>query len=311
MNLNPHPFTLRQLQYVIAVAESLSFSKAAARCHVSQPSLSAQLAQVEHALGVRLFERDRRAVVLTAAGRDLVARARTVLLASDDLVAVAQRAQNPLEGTLKLGVIPTLSPYLLPAAMPVLRRSFARLTTLWVEDRTPVLMRQLNEGVLDAALLALEADLGPVESATVAHDAFVLATRRDDPLGTGGAVRRSELRDIDMLLLDDGHCFRDQVLSFCARVKAHEVGFRATSLSTLTQMVAGGAGATLLPEVAVRIEAPRARLKVRHFESPAPSRTVALVWRPGSPLASALKQVTAALARAWPAGSALRGQSTD
>jgi LysR family hydrogen peroxide-inducible transcriptional activator len=299
--LNPHPFTLRQLQYAVAVADALSFRRAAERCHVSQPSLSAQLAQLESALGAALFERDRRRVLITPAGQALLERARQVLREADDLLAAARSTTDPLSGTLRIGVIPTISPYLLPSATPALRAAFPRLTTRWVEDKTQTLVAQLEAGELDAALLALEADLGDVEHAVVAVDPFVLATRPDDALGAKATpLRPSELREANVLLLDDGHCFRDQALAFCSSAKARELEFRATSLPTLTQMVAGGAGVTLLPKLAVATEAQRAGLKVRAFAEPAPHRTVVLAWRARSPLAAALKQVAATVRAAYP-----------
>ncbi|HVN37636.1 MAG TPA: LysR substrate-binding domain-containing protein [Myxococcota bacterium] len=300
-SLAPHPFSLRQLQYVVAVAESLSFRKAAEACHVSQPSLSAQLAQVEDALGVRLFERDRRRVLVTAVGRELVERARRVLREADDLVAAARVAGDPLAGTLRIGVIPTISPYLLPSATPALRRAYPHLTTVWVEDKTDALVRSLEGGSLDAALLALEAEIGDVEHEVVAADPFVLATRRNDPLGSKSTPAKvAELRDASVLLLDDGHCFRDQALAFCSDAKVHELEFRATSLATLVHMVAGGAGVTILPELAVPTEAQRARLRVRAFATPVPHRTVALVWRKRSPLAPALRKLASTIREAYP-----------
>jgi LysR family hydrogen peroxide-inducible transcriptional activator len=300
-NRAPHPFTLRQLQYAVAVAESLSFRRAAEACHVSQPSLSAQLAQLEQALGVRLFERDRRRVLVTAAGAELVERARGLLLQADDLVGTARLAGDPLAGTLRIGVIPTISPYLLPLATPALRRAYARLATVWVEDKTESLVQRLEAGTLDAALLALEAEIGAVEHEVVADDPFVLATRRDDPLGTKPApAKPAELRDADVLLLDDGHCFRDQALAFCASAKAHELEFRATSLATLAHMVAGGAGVTILPQLAVPTEAQRAGLRVRAFARPVPHRTLALVWRTRSPLAPALRKLAGTIRAAYP-----------
>jgi LysR family hydrogen peroxide-inducible transcriptional activator len=170
-----------------------------------------------------------------------------------------------------------------------------------VEEKTEVLVRKLDAGDLDAALLALEAEIGNVEREIIAVDPFVLATRADDPLGTRpSAVRPAEIRGQDVLLLDDGHCFREQALEYCSKAKAHELEFRATSLSTLTQMVAGGAGVTLLPRLAVATEAPRARLRVRPFAEPSPRRTIALVWRKRSPLAEALKRLAATIRGAYP-----------
>lgn len=301
MNLAPHPFTLRQLQYAVAVADSLSFHRAAERCHVSQPSLSAQIAALEQALGVQLFERSRR-VLVTRAGAVLLERARQVLREAGDLGALAARWQDPLSGTLQIGVIPTIAPYLLPVLTPALRKAFGRLTVLWTEDKTETLVSKLNKGELDAALLALEADIGDVERHVVGADPFVLATAPDHPLaGRRGPVSPSELRDSDVLLLDDGHCFRDQTLDYCSRARVHELEFRATSLPTLAQMVAAGAGVTLLPKMAVPVEASRARLSIREFGATPPGRTIALIWRKGSPLQQALLEVARLCERAYSA----------
>jgi LysR family transcriptional regulator, hydrogen peroxide-inducible genes activator len=297
----PHPFTLRQLQYAVAVADALSFGRAAARCHVSQPSLSAQVAQLETAIGLPLFERDRRTVRLTVAGQGWVDRARQVLVGADELWQAARQAQDPLAGTLRIGVIPTVSPYLLPAVAPALRAAFPRLSLRWVEDKTQALVRGLSEGALEAAVVAQEAELGRVEAAPLARDPFLLATARGHPLGTGrGSVPSRSLRGEDVLLLDEGHCFRDQALAFCGRARTRELEYRATSLSTLAQMVASGAGVTLLPALSVPTEAARAQLKVRRLAEPIPFRTLALVWRPSSPLGDALRQLASALQRAWP-----------
>jgi LysR family transcriptional regulator, hydrogen peroxide-inducible genes activator len=295
----PHPFSLRQLQYAAAVAETLSFRRAAERCHVSQPSLSTQIAELEGALGVRLFERDRRRVLVTSAGRALLDAARNVLLAADDLVAVARRAGDPLAGTLRVGVIPTVSPYLLPSATPALRAAFPALNVQWLEDKTEVLVARLQAGALDAALLALEAELGDVEHAVVAKDPFLLAAPKGHPLARRpGLATPAELREADVLLLDEGHCLREQALAVCTRGRARELEFRATSLATLVSMVAGGAGVTLLPQLAAPFEARRGELVLRAFAEPAPHRTLALVWRARSPLAVPLKRVAETLREA-------------
>jgi len=300
----PQPFSLRPLQYAVAVADALSFRKAADRCHVSQPSLSAQLAQLEAVLCVRLFERDRRRVLISTAGHDILERARRVLVEADALRDVATRARDPLAGTLRIGVIPTLSPYLLPDLTPVLRSEYPRLTILWVEDKTDALVRSLAAGTLDAALLALEADLGVVEHEVIARDEFVLATARDHALGAKRSpVRSAELCDVRMLLLDEGHCLREQALVFCSDAKVRESEFRATSLSTLVQMVAGGSGVTLLPRIAVDLENRRGFLAVRPFARPVPHRTIALVWRRRSPLAGSLRAIAGTVRRLLAAAS--------
>jgi LysR family hydrogen peroxide-inducible transcriptional activator len=232
---------------------------------------------------------------------EVVELARRLLVEVDAVMEVARRAGDPLSGTLRLGVIPTVSPYLLPAVAPVLRKQFPRLTLRWLEDKTEVLARELARGVLDAALVALEADLGDVESVVLADDPFFLVTPKDHPLGLKkGDATPSELRGQDVLLLDEGHCFREQALSLCAKARAHELEFRATSMSTLTQMIASGAGVTLLPALAVATEAKRSDLRVRPFAAPAPKRTLVLIWRKRSPFSGAFQQVAGAMKEAWP-----------
>ena len=297
----PHSFTLRQLQYLVAVAETLSFRKAADCCHVALPSLSAQLAELESILGVRMFERDRRHVLLTSAGRDLVEQARRILAEADGLRDAAKRVGDPLSASMRIGVIPTISPYLLPKVAPVLRREFPRMKIHWVEEKTSVLMTSLASGALDAVLLALEAEIGKVEQSVIATDPFVLATPRNHSLGLKkSGASAEELHNVGVLLLDDGHCFRDQALAFCSKSKAQELEFRATSLSTLAQMVASGAGVTLLPELSVATESKRADLKIRKFSTPSPHRTIGLVWRKGSSLTEALQKVADSIRRAYP-----------
>jgi LysR family hydrogen peroxide-inducible transcriptional activator len=301
MNFAPHPFTLRQLQYLVAVADALSFRRAAERCHVSQPSLSAQLAQLEDVLGLRVFERDRKRVLVTTAGREIVDRARRLLLDTDDLALAGRRARDPLAGTIRIGIIPTISPYLLPSVAPQLRARFPRLTMAWREDKTDVVLTALEAGDLDAALLALEADVHDVEQDVIAVDRFVLAVRPSHPLAAKtGPVSAADLRGTDVLLLDDGHCFGTQALEFCATVRAREAEFRA-SLATLVQMVAGGAGVTLLPALSVPTEAARAGLVVRPLASPTAHRTIALVWRKQAPLGPTLKTLAAVMRAAFPA----------
>ena len=296
----PHPFTLRQLQYVRAVAELRSFRQAAEVCGVSQPALSVQVAQVEALLGVVLFERGQRKVLLTPAGEALLPRVRALLVDADALVEAARRTADPLAGTLRIGVIPTVAPYLLPRVAPALRARFPRMEAVWTEEKTPVLAERLAAGTLDAMLLALVADLGDVEHAEVAHDPFVLALPPAHRLAGGdGAATEADLAGEGVLLLDDGHCFRTQALAYCARTEVHETAFRATSLGTLVQMVAGGVGVTFLPACAVSTEVPRAGLAVRELTAPAPYRTIVLAWRRGSPLAEALRQVAATMRGAW------------
>ncbi len=289
-----HRFSLRQLEYAVAVADTLNFRKAAERCNVSQPSLSAQLAQLEEAIGVRLFERDRRRVILTRHGSDVIARARVLLHHADDVESSARHAADPFAGTMRIGIIPTVSPYLLPRVAPLLRRQYPRLRLLWREEKTASLSEQLESGALDAMLVAREAHLGEVEAAVIAEDRFVLAAARTHRLMQDRRpLRAAALRGEDVLLLEDGHCFRDQALAICAKARAHELEFRATSLPTLVQMVASGGAVTLLPELAVSVEG--RGLELRRFADPAPHRTIVLAWRKTSPLRNALRAIAATL----------------
>jgi LysR family hydrogen peroxide-inducible transcriptional activator len=299
----PHPFTLRQLQYVVAIAEELSFRRAAERCHVSQPSLSTQLIQVEEALGISLFERGRKRVLVTVTGRDFVERAQRLLRDADDLQQAARRASDPLSGTIRLGILWTISPYLLPSVTPQLRKDLSRLRLAWVEGTTDALVHKLEEGEIEGAIVALEAELGKVEREIIAKDPFLLIARPEHPLSAKvSPVTAAELRSEEMLLLNEGHCLREQVLEVCKSSRAYEGEFHASSLSTLVQMVVGGAGVTLIPAIAVEAEAKRAGLHVRPLASPAAHRTIVLVWRKGSSAERVLRTVAASIRAAYPRG---------
>jgi LysR family hydrogen peroxide-inducible transcriptional activator len=290
--LSSLPVSLRQLQYIIAVADLGSFRRAAEACHVAQPSLSAQVAVAERALGVQLFERTGRRVRVPPAAAPLVAQARRVLTAAGDLRELARHHADPFRGTLRLGIIPTICPYLLPEIAPALARDFPDLTINWTEDRTSHLVRQIKDGVLDGAVLALEADLTGLAHAPLGWDAFFLAAAPAHPLAR--SKRRVVLDDLDgerVLLLDDGHCFREQARQLCARAGASETGFRATSLATLVQMASASGGVTLLPAIALPVENRRGHLKVRPFASPGPGRTLALAWRRGAALRGPLVRI--------------------
>lgn len=290
MGWAPHSFTLRQIQYVLAVAEHRSFRRAAEVCRVAQPSLSAQVAQIEDALGVRLFERDKTRVLVANGAEPILARMRRVIAESDELAEVAVRARDPLSGTIRIGVIPTVAPYLLPEVAPALRGAYPRLSIVWIEDKTRALVESLRAGAIDAALAALESELGDVEHARIGEDPFVLAMPRGHALGKRRRAALGDLASEKVLLLEDGHCFGDQARSLCRSVGAEESSLRATSLSTLAQMVAGGLGVTLLPSIAIAAESRGGGLAVRPL-SPAPLRTLALVWRRRSPIEPALRAI--------------------
>jgi len=299
--MNPHPFTLRQLQYAVAVAETGGFRRAAERCHVSQPSLSAQLGQLESVLGVRLFERNRRRVLVTSAGQELINRARRALTDADDLIGCAKGFQDPLAGTMRIGIIPTISPYLLPEIVRSLRDKYPRLSILWSEEKTGTLLGDLAAGRLDAILLALVSAMEDLDREVIGEDSFVLAGRPTHPLlRKKGPVHPRDLDGQPVLLLEDGHCFREQALALCANASAREADFRATSLSTLAQMAAAGTGITLLPAISLAVENRRSELAVRRFASPAARRTLVLAWRKPSPLGPGLRELAQAIRASYP-----------
>ncbi len=300
LSLAPPALSLRQLQYIVAVADLGGFRKAAEGCHVSQPSLSAQIARAERAIGLQIFDRGPRAhrgVVVTNAGRPMVEQARRVLVAAGDLVELARQRRDPFRGTLRIGLIPTVGPYLLPEIAPTLSRAFPDLTIIWSEERTSSLVRQINEGAIDGAILALEAELGDLEHTVLGWDPFVLAGAPGHPLmkHTRTPATLEALDGVRVLLLDDGHCFRDQALGLCARAGGTEMDFRATSLATLVQMVSASSGVTLLPLLALGVENRRGQLRVRPFKSPRLGRTLVLAWRKGSALRKPLEKIGGAM----------------
>ena len=294
--LSTLPVSLRQLQYIAAVAQHGSFRQAAEACHVAQPSLSAQVAAAERALGVQLFERTARRVRVAASAAPLVAQARRILAAAGDLRELARHQADPLQGTLRLGIIPTICPYLLPDIAPLVSRDFPQLTIEWREDRTGRFVQQLKEGTLDAAVVALEADLRGLAHATLGWDPFVLAMAPGHPLARGRTrLTLDRLSGARVLLLDDGHCFGEQARRLCTGARSDHTGLRATSLATLVQMVIGSGAATLLPSLAVPVENRRGQLTLRRFAQPGPGRTLVLAWRRGSALRAPLERIARTL----------------
>jgi len=273
--------SVRQLECVVAIADHGSFRAAARACSITQPALSAQIASLEAELGAALFERVRPRARPTPLGVEVVARARELLAGLDAIGEVARGHGEPLSSPLRLGVIPTIAPYLLPRAMPRLRRKHPGLRLFLREAQTPELVAAVTCGELDCALLAAEAELGDLETAPLFEEPFLLAVPRGHPLAEGPPLRERDLQGSEVLLLEDGHCLRDQALSVCRRARAPEVAdVRAGSLATLIEMVAGGLGITLLPEMATAGARPLPRdLVLRPFAAPAPTRTIALAWR--------------------------------
>lgn len=301
MNFSPHAFSLRQLQYIVAVADLLSFNRAADECHVSQPSLSLQIAELERVLAIKIFERDPHRVALTAVGRDFVESARAVLHAADALVETARRCIDPFSGTLRIGVIPTISPYWLPELAPALHKAYPHLTLIWVEDKTHMLMHALQSAAIDAALVALEADIGDVEREVIAKDPFLLVAPAGNPLVAKRApAKAGELRGATVMVLEDEHCFGKQALEFCFRVNAQEHQFRATSLATVISMVTSGVGVTLLPTLAMRSEVRTTNLRLRRLADTEAVRTIGLVWRKKSSLTPALRKLATSMSQAYP-----------
>lgn len=276
--------SIRQLEALVAVAEHASFRRAAHSLGITQPALSAQVQAAESLLELQVFERDRRSVLVTSAGEDVVARCRLALAAVDQVSETARNRGKPLAGELRMGVIPTVAPYWLPPLLGALRREFPSLRLILREEQTARLLEQLDAGLLDCAFLALPV-AGDFTSAPVAREEFVVAAPRNAELVRHGRpLALRELAGQEVLLLEDGHCLRDQALAVCERGGAIEpLEVRATSLPTLAQMVAGGLGITLLPLAAAAALAPkRGPLATARFTAPAPARNLGIVWRTSS-----------------------------
>jgi LysR family hydrogen peroxide-inducible transcriptional activator len=276
--------TLKQLRYLTALAEHRHFGRAADACAISQPALSMQIRALEKDLGVAVVERRHGDIALTETGRELARRGESVLAGAQDLVALARRRSAPLTGTLALGVIPTLAPYVLPKLLPALQRQFAGLKVELRETQTETLVAELMRGALDVLLLALPVQEVEAASLALFDDPFVLAVPRGDPRPDGATVRADDVDLARLILLEEGHCLRDQALAFCAGDRRDKsFGLGATSLATVLQMVANGYGITLLPQVAVETEARDKRVKLLRFARPTPKRVIGLAWRPSSP----------------------------
>ena len=276
--------TLKQLRYLTALAEHRHFGRAAGACAVSQPALSMQIRGLEKDLGVVLVERRHGDVTLTETGLELARRGENVLAGAHDLVDFARLRTQPLSGGLALGIIPTLAPYVLPKVLPALQRQYPELRVELRETQTKILIDELMRGSLDVLMLALP--ILEIETATAAlfDDPFLLAVPKRDPRPERTIVSADDIDLTRLILLEEGHCLRDQALAFCAGDRRDKsFGLGATSLATVLQMVANGYGITLLPEVAVDVEARNELVKLLRFAPPMPKRTVGLAWRPSSP----------------------------
>ena len=276
--------TLAGLRAFVAVAEKRHFGSAATTLGVSQSTLSQALAALETGLGSHLLERSTRRVRVTPEGVQLLPLARAVIDAAEAFTAAAAGASDPLQGSMRLGLIPTVAPYVLPAVLAGLAQRLPALTLRVVEDQTERLLASLRDGALDAALISLPANTGGLTEVPIYDEDFVLALPPGHPLSGKHRVPVAVLAELPLLLLDEGHCLRDQALDVCqkAGVRADLADTRAASLSTAVQCVAGGLGATLLPQSAAPVEAARSRLGLAEFAAPRPGRQVGLVFRSSS-----------------------------
>jgi LysR family transcriptional regulator, hydrogen peroxide-inducible genes activator len=283
--------TLRQLRYFDALARHGHFGRAAEACAISQPALSMQIKEMEEALGGLLLERSARQVALTRFGEELAQRVRDILRSVDELGDFARASRDRLAGRLRIGMIPTIAPYLLPRIIGNLTRMHPELEIQVRETLTPKLIRELAEGRLDTAIVALPVSEPSFTEVALFSENFLLVRPRKDE---GTPVPSSEmLREMRLLLLEEGHCFRDQALSFCKTQSSQpREMLDANSLSTLVQMVSAGIGVTLIPEMAMQVETRSASVSVARFKNPQPSRTVGMVWRKTSPLARQLLQIS-------------------
>jgi len=293
--------SLRQLRYLVAVVDLRHFGHAAEACLVSQSTLSAAIQELEELLGGQLLERTKRSVLPTQLGLDIAARARDLIKGAEDIADVAAAAREPMSGPFRLGMIPTIGPFIVPRAMPELRKRFGKLKLFLREDQTARLLQQLGDGAIDAALIALPYAVGGFETAEVATDRFVAVLPPGHRLAQAKNIRASDLALEELLLLEDGHCLRDHALSACSLESARRnVGFQGTSLHTLVQMVANGLGVTLLPQVAVDSGLLRGlKLTVLELDTETPFRKIGLVWRAASGHSKTARNLAAALKDIW------------
>ncbi len=284
---------LKDFKYLVALADTGHFGKAAAKTFVSQPTLSAQLRKLEEYLGVKLVERSPKNVRLTEVGRQIVARARRMLDESNEIIALARNNTDPYSGKIKIALIPTIGPYLLPRVMKRIRKALPDLGLMLYEYQTEPLLKLLREGDIDLGIMALPAPQDGLLSCALYQEEFTVALPTQHPLTEKTTIKAQDLRGHTLLLLEDGHCLRDQALEVCSRVGVREVeDFRATSLETLRQMVVAGLGITLLPELAVDAGFGAQRgLAVRRFAKPAPARRVGAVWRKSTTRAAAIQEL--------------------
>lgn len=274
-------YTLKHLKYFISVAKFKHFGRAADACFVTQPTLSAAIREFEDILGVQLLERTKRSVLITPIGEEVLKRAKDILVQADSLMEMARSKGAPLNGELRLGVIPTIGPYLLPQIMEDVRRHFPDLTLYLKEDQTERLLAALKEGQLDVLILALPYESDAIDSYTFMQDRFFCALAKDHPLAQKKQIENQQIISENLLLLEEGHCLRDHAMAACSWEGARNINeFGATSLSTIVHMVANGLGITLLPEMAIKAGITRGTdLITIPLAKSSPPRDIGLVWR--------------------------------
>lgn len=295
--------TIKQLRYFDALARELHFGRAADACSVTQPALSMQIHEMEQSLGLMLVERTRSGVQLTAKGEEIAQRSARILGDVRDLIAFAQHANKVLSGVLRVGVIPSVAPYMLPPLLPLLRESYPELELHVRETQTQILTDELIEGKLDVLLLALPVKHPDLESIPLFDDRFVLALPKERKLSGRVRATKELIEHERLLLLEEGHCLRDQALTYCSLQQVDTVNtFGASSLSTIIEMVAAGFGITLLPEICLGVESRGRDLSLVRFIDPEPFRTLGLVWRSTSPRKPDFMELGRLVTRAWEEG---------
>ena len=282
LGMNP---SIKQLKYLCAVAEHRHFSKAAAACHVTQSTLSAAIQELESQLGVKIFERNKKTVLITSLGEKLLVQARIVLGDVENFVGIARAHEAPLVGDLRLGVIPTIGPFLLPAILSDLRKSFDKLKLYLKEEMSAQLVQQLQQGQLDLIILAFPFPLPDMETVSLFKDEFLLCLPPGHELEKVQQVKQHQLRGQSLLLLEEGHCLRDHALEACKLASADtDLVYQGTSLHTLVQMVANGLGMTLLPAMSIKADVlGDTHLQTKHFSNENVSREVGMAWRKSDP----------------------------
>ncbi|KWT67535.1 Hydrogen peroxide-inducible genes activator [Hyphomicrobium sulfonivorans] len=297
--MRPH-VTLKQLRYFDALAREQHFGRAAEACSITQPALSMQITELEQQLGLVLVERTRSGVLLSDKGREIAARAARILCDVNEMIDFALHANKVLAGSLRLGVIPSIAPYMLPPLLPLLREGYPTLELHVRETQTLLLMQELTEGKLDVVLLALPITQADIETMPLFDDHFLLALPKSKKLASRVRATKDLIEHERLLLLEEGHCLREQALTYCSLQQSSAVNtFGVSSLSTIVEMVAAGYGITLLPEMCLNVEARGRDIGITRFVEPQPLRTVGLAWRATSPRADDFRELGRLIKLAW------------